>query len=92
MEASPKTKPLTETRSRVLWYSGSKRKARTYGDEYLVDLFVSSDHITDALASDYYSIVVVEYSANEEECLDILKAAKKSSPQTTRLQSTRRQR
>ena len=85
MEASPKTKPLTETRSRVLWYSGSKRKARTYGDEYLVDLFVSSDHITDALASDYYSIVVVEYSANEEECLDILKAAKKSSPQTTRL-------
>ncbi len=81
---APAAKSL-KPQNRVLWFSKIKKKAPHLGSDYLVDLFVTSEHISDALASDYYCTVVVDYSTDASECLSILTLAKKFSPQTTRL-------
>ncbi len=85
MEVSVKINKNQKTQNRVLWLSHTKKIAPAFGTDYLVDLFLTSEHINDALASEYYSIVVVEYLANSTECLEVLSIAKKVSPQTTRL-------
>jgi two-component system NtrC family sensor kinase len=70
---------------RILWFSKAKKKIQSFSSNYRIDLFVDSDLISDALASDYYSTVIVEFGSNESECLEILKTAKKLAPQTTRI-------
>ncbi len=85
VEASHKLDKNLKVQNRVLWFSKTKKKAPSFGSGYHVDLFLTSELINDALASDYYSIVVVEYGTNSEECIEILTAAKKFSPQTTRI-------
>ncbi len=85
MQAKAILKKRIQPQSRVLWFSKAKRTAPSFGEEYVVDLFLTPEHISDALASDYYSAVVVEYSTGSAECLEILKLARRVSPQTTRL-------
>ena len=85
METPLKLDKNLKIQNRVLWFSKTKKKVPSFGADFLVDLFVTSEHINDALASDYYSIVVVEYNTDAPECLEVLTAAKKFSPQTTRL-------
>ncbi len=85
MESSSHIDPLIPSQIRVLWYSSTKRKPPTLGGGYFIDMFLTREHINDALASDYYSILVVDYDRNSSECLDLLATAKKVAPQTTRL-------
>jgi len=70
---------------RILWFSKIKRKARVFESNYQIDLFTTSDHIVDALVSDYYSTLLLESQDNTSECLEILKTARQVAPQTTRI-------
>lgn len=82
-QLAPKINP-----QRILWYTFEKKKKNPRLQGIEVDFFSNRDLLTDALASDYYSSIIVEISAehnHKTDWLEIFKSSKKVAPLTTRI-------